>query len=188
MDKLLLRAAMLGSVRELNELAQQNTEILLGTTLRGSTCLHISSDFGHQEFSMSVLAINQSLLSSINLDGETPLIVAVRTGHVSLASAMLEMCHQLELSNMILKPDNNGDNVLHHAIRNGHSDLALKLTAVGHGLSKGVNKYNESPLYIAVLSGLNDVSEKLLEILISSHVGINNRNALHAAVTKGNPG
>ncbi|KAJ1685375.1 hypothetical protein LUZ63_016765 [Rhynchospora breviuscula] len=188
MDDQLLTAAMSGNVRELKEMAQQNFEILFGRTPQKSTCLHISLNFGHEEFSNAVLALNQSLLSSINSDGETLLLVAVANGHVSLASAMLKLYQQLNLSDMIRKQDNNGDNVLHHAIRNGHSDLALELIAAQLDLSQGVNKYNESPMYIAVTSGLNDISERLLEIPISSHVGPGNENALHAAIRNGNPG
>ncbi|KAJ1685378.1 hypothetical protein LUZ63_016768 [Rhynchospora breviuscula] len=188
-DERLLRATISGNITEMRDLVSlESPDILLGTTPQGSTCLHISSDFGHQEFSMVVLALKQSLLSSINLYGETPLVVAVTNGHVSLASGMLKLYQQLNLSNMIMKEDNNGDNALHHAIRNGHNDLALELIVAEVGLSQGVNKYNESPMYIAVLRGLDDVSERLLKIPISSHVGINNENALHAAVRNGNPG
>ncbi|KAJ4765353.1 ankyrin repeat family protein [Rhynchospora pubera] len=188
MDEQLLKAAMSGNVRELKDMAQQNPEILFGRTPQQNTCLHISLIFGHEAFSKAVLALNQSLLLSINLDGETPLLVAVANGHVSLASAMLKLYQQLNLSYAILKQDNNGDNALHHAIRNGHSDLALELIAAQLDLSQGLNKYNESPMYIAVSSGFNDVSKKLLEIPISSHVGPRNENALHAAIRYANPG
>ncbi|KAJ1685369.1 hypothetical protein LUZ63_016759 [Rhynchospora breviuscula] len=187
MDKLLLGAAMSGNVREL-EMARETPEILLGRTPQQSTCLHISLFFGHEEFSKALLGLDQSLLSCINLSGETPLLVAVKNGNVSLAYDMLKQYKELNLSDMILKQDNNGDNVLHHAIRNGHSDLALELIAAELGLSQGVNIYNESPMYIAVSRDFNDISEKLLEIPISSHVGINNKNALRAAVANGNPG
>ncbi|KAJ3698940.1 hypothetical protein LUZ61_002645 [Rhynchospora tenuis] len=166
----------------------QDPKVLLGTTQQGSTCLHISSIFGHKEFSMAVLALNQSLLSSINSYGETPLLVAVTSGHVYLASSMLKLYQQLKVSEMILKQDKNIDNALHHAIRNNHRHLALELIAAEPDLSRGVNKYNESPLYIAVLRGFNDVLERLLEVLQSSHVGPNNENALHAAVSNGKQG
>ncbi|KAJ1685372.1 hypothetical protein LUZ63_016762 [Rhynchospora breviuscula] len=189
MDERLLRSAVSGNIVGMQDLvSHESPDILLGRTPQGSTCLHISSDFGHQDFSMAVLALNQSLLSTINLYGETPLVVAVTNGHLQLAYAMLKLYQQLNLSDMILKQDNNGDNALHHAIRNGHGDLALELITAKVGLSQGVNKYNESPLYIAVLRGFNDVSKRLLDIPVSSHVGTNNENALHAAVRIGNPG
>ncbi|KAJ1685377.1 hypothetical protein LUZ63_016767 [Rhynchospora breviuscula] len=189
MDERLLRSAISGNTARMQDLvSHESPDILLGRTPQESTCLHISSDFGHEEFSMAVLALNQSLLSTVNLSGETPLAIAVTNGHVSLASAMLKLYQQPNLSDMIIREDNNGDNALHHAIRNGHSDLALELIAAELSLSQGVNKYNESPMYIAVLNDFNDVLERLLEIPISSHVGINNENALHAAVRNGNPG
>ncbi|KAJ4794762.1 ankyrin repeat family protein [Rhynchospora pubera] len=188
MDHRLLKAAMSGNSNEMKHLILLDANILLGTTPQGSTCLHISSILGRQEFSMTVLALNNSLLSRINSYGETPLVVATTNGHVSLASAMLKQYQQLKLSEMILKEDNNGSTVLHHAIRSGHCDLALELIAAEPKLSEGVNKHNESPMYIAVSRGFSDVSERLLKIPISSHVGTYGENALHAAVRNGNPG
>ncbi|KAJ4818448.1 hypothetical protein LUZ62_031014 [Rhynchospora pubera] len=148
MDHRLLKASMSGNSNEMNHLILLDANILLGTTPQGSTCLHISSIFGHQEFSMTVLALNNSLLSRINLYGETPLVVATTNGRVSLASAMLKQYQQLKLSEMILKEDNNGNTVLHHAIRSGHCDLALELITAEPKLSEGVNKHNESPMYL----------------------------------------
>ncbi|KAJ3701264.1 hypothetical protein LUZ61_004969 [Rhynchospora tenuis] len=189
MDEQLLQAAMSGNTDKMQELVlNENSNILLGTTSQGSTCLHISSMLGQQEFSMAVLAQNQSLLSSVNSYGETPLIAAVTSGHVSLASTMLKKYQQLNLSDeMILKQDINGNSSLHHAIRNGHSDLAQELIEAEPGLSQGLNKYNESPMYMAALRGFNDVLDTLLKIPFSSHVGTFNENALHAAVRNGNP-
>ncbi|KAJ1685332.1 hypothetical protein LUZ63_016722 [Rhynchospora breviuscula] len=190
MDERLFQAAMLGNTDKMQDLVlNENANILVGTTSQGSTCLHISSIFGHQEFSMAVLAQNHSLLSSINSYGETPLIAALTSGHVSLASAMLKQYQQLNLSyETILKQDINGNSALHHAIRDGHSDLAQELIEAEPGLSQGLNKYNESPMYMAALRGFNDVLERLLKIPLSSHVGTFNENALHAAVRNGNPG
>ncbi|KAJ1685374.1 hypothetical protein LUZ63_016764 [Rhynchospora breviuscula] len=186
MDERLLRYAI--SSNTLKDLvSHESPDILLGRTPQESTCLHISYDFGHEEFSMAVMALNQSLLSTVNLS-LPPLVVAVTNNQVSLASTMLKLYQQLNLNDMIIKEDNNRDNALHHAIRNSHSDLALELIAAKLSLSQGVNKYNESPMYIAVLSDFNKVLERLLEIPISSHVGINNENALQAAVKNENPG
>ncbi|KAJ4770554.1 ankyrin repeat family protein [Rhynchospora pubera] len=141
---------------------------------------------------MAVLTLNHALskylLSKTNSYGETPLIVAVTSGHVSLASSLMKQYQQLQLSEMILKQDNNGDNALHHAIRDGHSNLALELITSEHGLSRGVNKYNESPMYIAVMRGFNDVFELLWETKMASHKGPFDDNALHAAVRNENLG
>jgi ankyrin repeat protein len=51
----------------------------------------------------------------------------------------------------ILAEDKNKCNALHHAIYCGHKNLALELIAAEPTLSKGVNEYGESPMFIAVM-------------------------------------
>ncbi|KAJ4807907.1 Ankyrin repeat-containing protein [Rhynchospora pubera] len=183
---------MSGNSSDMKHMFLKDPEVLHGITSHGATCLHISSILGHEKFSMAVLTLNHALskylLSKTNSYGETPLIVAVTSGHVSLASSLMKQYQQLQLSEMILKQDNNGDNALHHAIRDGHSNLALELITSEHGLSRGVNKYNESPMYIAVMRGFNDVFELLWETKMASHKGPFDDNALHAAVRNENLG
>jgi ankyrin repeat protein len=76
--------------------------------------------------SASALALNRSLLSAVNADGETPLVAVVTSGRTSIAS-FLKCCHDVKVSEAILVQDNRGFNALHHAIRSGHSELALEL-------------------------------------------------------------
>ncbi|KAL5204496.1 hypothetical protein ABZP36_009367 [Zizania latifolia] len=186
-DLRLLKAAKLDDSRSMMELAAQNPSILLGTTPQGNTCLHISSIHGHEKFCKDVLMLNQSLLSATNSNGETPLLTSVKSGHALLASVLLGHCHDLGLREAILKQDQDGCNVLHHAIRSGHKDLALELIATEPTLSQGVNNYEESPMFIAAMREFTDVFRKLLEIPESAHVGSCGYNALHAAVRNGNP-
>lgn len=188
MEGRLLEAAASGDSRSLNELAAQDTSVLLVTTPQGNTCLHIASIHGHEGFCKEVLALNQSLLNATNSHGETPMLTSVTSGHEALASVLLERCRDLGLREAILKQDENGYNALHHAIRSGHKDLALELIAAEPALSQGVNKYNESPMFIAAMRDFTDVLKKLLEIPESAHVGNNGKNALHAAVRSGNAG
>jgi ankyrin repeat protein len=67
-----------------------------GTTEKGNTCLHIASLCGHKGFCTKILKQESrvpsvsSLLSVTNKDGETPLLIAVKSGHVSLADHLLE--------------------------------------------------------------------------------------------------
>ncbi|KAM0904052.1 hypothetical protein ACQ4PT_018282 [Festuca glaucescens] len=133
-------------------------------------------------------ALNNSLLSKVNLDKETPLIVAVTGGHVTLASLLLTHCHTLRLSETILEKDKNKCNALHHAIRCGHRNLALELIAAEPALSQSVNEYEESAMFVAVMRGFTDVSEKLLTIPGSAYSGPHAYDALHAAVRNGNSG
>ena len=86
--------------------ASQNPSMLLATTPQGNTCLHISSIHGHMWFCKEILALKldlNSLLATVNADGETPLLTAMTSGHPSLSSLLLRHCHELKLSEAILK-------------------------------------------------------------------------------------
>lgn len=191
--KRLLRAAVCGNSAEMKHMALQTPGVLLGTTPQGNTCLHIACIHGHERFCGDVLALTEhqspaTLLGAVNADGETPLLAAVTSGNVSVASFILRCCRDEQLGEAILTQDKRGFNALHHAIRSGHRELALELIDAEPGLSKAVNKYDESPMFIAVMRNYADVSEKLLEIPDSAHGGAYGYNALHAAVRSGNPG
>ncbi|KAF7033903.1 hypothetical protein CFC21_044971 [Triticum aestivum] len=187
MDQRLLTAAASGDSTSMKEMASQDPSILLGTTLAGNSCLHISSIHGHQAFCTDVVELEESLLAALNLEGETPLLTAVTSGHVSLASVLLQCYRAQGLSESILEQDIDGCNALHHAIRNGHRELALELIEAKPALSTHVNIWSESPMYIAALRDFIDVSEKLLEIPDSAHTGPYGYNTVRAAVRNGNP-
>ncbi|VAI26002.1 unnamed protein product [Triticum turgidum subsp. durum] len=188
MDERLLKAATDGDSTSMKYYACRNPGILLGKTLRMNTCLHISSIHGHQRFSADVVALEESLLTAVNLDWETPLLAAVRNGHVSLASFLLGSCHQLGMGQAILKQDKYGFNALHHAIRNGHEELALELITAEPSLSRAVSECNESPMFFALTRNFTRVYEQLVQDPLSSYTGgLHDRNCLHAAVRNGNP-
>lgn len=186
MDKSLLKAATDGAFMSMQLMFSKDPSILRRTNPRGDNCLHLASLHGHQKFCKHVLKLDESLLSDTNDDGETPLIIAMALGHTHLASFLLKLCIQLKLNQTICHQDNEGFNVLHYAIRNGHRNIALELLAAETALSRGVNKYNESPMYMAVMKDFTDVSMKLLSYADSSHLGCYGRHALHAAARNGN--
>ncbi|KAJ1275170.1 hypothetical protein BS78_05G115600 [Paspalum vaginatum] len=188
MDSRLLKAATSGDGALLKHLALRDPGMLIATNPQGNTCLHISSIHGHKRFSRDAVALNPSLLSAVNMDGETPLLVAVASGHVPLASVLLRCCSDHQLGKAILNQDKHGCNALHHAIRSGHRELALELIAVEPALAQAVNRNNESPMFIAVRRDFKDVFEQLLKVHDSAHCGTRGYNVLHAAVCNGNPG
>ncbi|CAD6254316.1 unnamed protein product [Miscanthus lutarioriparius] len=149
---------------------------------------HIAAIHGHEVFCKEVQALNPSLLTAINSDGETPLLAAVASGCLSVASVLLRCCRDQQLSGAILKQDKHGCNALHHAIRNGHRKLALELIQAEPALSHYVNQYGESPMFIAVMRKYEGVFDKLFEIRDSAHEGADGMNALHASVWNGNSG
>lgn len=137
---------------------------------------------------MDVVALKESLLTTVNVDRETPLLAAVKSGFVILASVLLRLYCDPRLSKAILEKDIEGCNVLHHAIRSGHRKLALELIKAQPALSTHVNRMNESPMYIAAMRDFTDISEALLEVRDSAHMGPCGQNTLQAAVKNGNAG
>ncbi|CAL4988941.1 unnamed protein product [Urochloa decumbens] len=183
-----LEAATSGNGDLLRHLFRLDPVLLLSRNPHGNTCLHIASMHGHERFCKDAIAMNSSLLAAVNIDDETPLLIAVTSGHVALASALLVCCHEEEqLGRAILKQDKQGCNALHHAIRSGHGKLALELIEEEPGLSQAWNNSNESPMFMAVRRDLTVVFEKLLGIPFSAHCGTRGYNVLHAAVGNGNP-
>ncbi|KQK20340.1 ankyrin repeat-containing protein NPR4 [Brachypodium distachyon] len=187
MDKRLLQAATSGDSTSMKAMASQDPSVLLGRTPSGNTCLHISSIHGHQEFCKDVITLEESLLTAVNSDKETPFLAAVACGRVNLASVLLRCYRVRRLNEAILQEDKDGCNVLHHAIRSSHREFAMELIAAEPALSKGVNQFEESPMFIAAMRGFAYVCEELLQIHDSAHVGELGFNALHAAVEYGSP-
>ncbi|KAI5001414.1 hypothetical protein ZWY2020_026064 [Hordeum vulgare] len=74
------------------------------------------------------------------------------------------------------------------AVLNGHRKLALELIKAEPALSTDVNRMNESPMYIAAMRDFTDISEALLEVRDSAHMGPCGQNTLQAAVKNGNAG
>ncbi|CAN6362616.1 unnamed protein product [Urochloa humidicola] len=186
----ILEAAKKGDSASLVNLSHLDPGLLLSRNPQGNTCLHIASMHGHERFCKDAIALNSSLLAAVNIDDETPLLIAVTSGHVALASALLVCCRDEQLSKgrAILKQDKHGCNALHHAIRSRHGELALKLIEEEPGLSQALNSSKESPMFMAVKRDLTRVTEQLLRIPYSAHGGASGYNALHAAVGIGNPG
>ncbi|TVU00417.1 hypothetical protein EJB05_54154, partial [Eragrostis curvula] len=188
MDRRLFDAAVSGHAAEIEHLVTHDPAILLGTTPQGNTCLHIAAIHGHEGFCNEVLALDQSLplLIATNADGETPLLTAAARGHQAFASLLLGCYCSRQLSETILEKDKHGCNALHHAIRRGQRKFALELIEAEPALSKAVNQYAESPMFIAAMRNFTDVFIKLLQIPESAHTGAVGFNVLHAAVGNDN--
>ncbi|TVU49981.1 hypothetical protein EJB05_01329, partial [Eragrostis curvula] len=129
-------------------MASHDPSILLATTPQGNTCLHISSNGGHEGFCKAVVVLNEFLLGAVNAEQETPRLTGVKSGHPVTASFLLRCCHDLQLTKL--------DNLQAGQAWIGHRKLAMELIAAEPALSHQVNDYNESPMFIAVMRGFTD--------------------------------
>ncbi|XP_078151151.1 protein ACCELERATED CELL DEATH 6-like [Carex rostrata] len=176
--------------------------ILLSTNPHMNNCLHIAAMLSHHDFANQVLSSDTSrvpyLLNGTNADGETPLMAALMAPNLSMASAIITaasryMQHDdLEegklLSRMLLKVDRRNENVLHHSMRNGFENLALRLLEIEPQLSVQATNTGESPMYMAVRRGYSNIVERLLQIPLSIDSGPGDDSALYVAVESGNTG
>jgi len=179
-------------------LMDANPHFLLSTNPHMNNCLHIAAVLGHEEFAKEVWSRAPSLFSGINDDGETPLIVALMAANLSLASDIITAATQYmqhddleegrSLSHMLLKVDRRHENVLHHAMRNGFENLALRLLEIEPQLSVQATNTGESPMYMAVRRGYSNIIERLLQITFSTDSGPADQSSLNAAVLSGNTG
>ncbi|KAL6863717.1 hypothetical protein ACP4OV_016620 [Aristida adscensionis] len=185
----LVKAAQNDTYKGMDQVGQVHIQRLLEITAERNTYLHIACICGNRRFCEAVMARDDTweLLSAINNDAETPLLTAVMSGHHQLAiGSLLQRYTRPELNVALLQRDRNGDNVLHHAIRGCHADLAVMLIDMMPALSTYVNDYNESPMFLSVLRGFGvDFVTRLLRIDGSAHSGPSRHNALHAAVKYG---
>ncbi|KAJ3701035.1 hypothetical protein LUZ61_004740 [Rhynchospora tenuis] len=138
------------------------------------------------------------LLYSINKDGETPLIAALMAAKLELAwklafpaSRYLERhmgWGEEPYIEMLLQIDKRGDNALHHAIRNGFEEFAVRLLDKDTRLSELANCNGESPMHMAARKGYTTVVQRLLQISASADSGPERSSALHAAAKAGHKG
>ncbi|XVF70533.1 hypothetical protein PTKIN_Ptkin11bG0169100 [Pterospermum kingtungense] len=107
-----------------------------------------------------------SLLTKQNLDGDTPLHVAARAGHLSIVDFL----------------ENN--TVLHEAVREGHLSVVQFLLKVDPKLASLENRAGESPLYLAARGGMIEIVNEVLTSTnkSSAHGDSEGQTAWHAVV------
>ncbi|KAJ8764597.1 hypothetical protein K2173_006469 [Erythroxylum novogranatense] len=147
------------------------------------------------------------LLRKQNKNGDTPLHIATRHGHLDIAIELVKVC-EIEISpendeekgvdgaaaarEMIAMKNKDRDTALHEAIRLSTVYDQRKLRQLiglltrGRNISYKPNKYGETPLYLAAERGVGKavVNFILLSELPPAHSGPNFRTALHAAVIR----
>ncbi|CAL5413469.1 unnamed protein product [Camellia sinensis] len=117
---------------------QQQLELQL--TSNQNTVLHVAAQFGNHKYVKIILekSLSSSLLRCLNIDGETPLRIAAREGHLDIVEALIACAKRPNYEEVesgggvakeILRATNkDNDTALHMAVRNHHSDVVELLT------------------------------------------------------------
>ncbi|KAF5946838.1 hypothetical protein HYC85_017066 [Camellia sinensis] len=173
---------------------QQQLELQL--TSSKNTILHVAAQFANKEYVEKVLEKSpSSLLLCLNIDGETPLHIAARGGHLDIVKALIECAKRQDqeevesggggaAKEMLRATNKDNDTALHMAVRNRHLGVVNWLTKEDPKFTHPPNNAEETPLYLAAERQHNDVVSMILKNCTSpTYGGPKGQTALHAAAS-----
>lgn len=165
-------------------------------TPANNTVLHLACQYGSINCVKEILSVHKSLLLKINSRGETALHLAARYGHYYvveelIVAAAMSSLPQLDLENtsftivqtLIRTQDVELETALHAAVRYNQHSVVQLLVKEDPSHEHPLNKYNETPVYLATTRGYTDIIRTILHYCESpTFGGPDGRTALHAAV------
>jgi hypothetical protein len=138
------------------------------------------------------------LLSARNGNGDTPLHCATRAGWGEMVTHLLDLSRRGEdggdgddgddgkVRAMLRMQNEQGETVLHEAVRLGNKDMVDRLLSEDPQLARVRPADGASPLYLAVSLEHGEIARQLREKDEAlSYAGPDGRNALHVAALKG---
>ncbi|KAL7177771.1 hypothetical protein ACSBR2_031017 [Camellia fascicularis] len=166
-------------------------------TSNKNTVLHVAAQFGNQKYVKIILekSSSSSLLRCLNIDGETPLHIAARNGHLDIVKALIECAKRLDheevesrggaAKEMLRVTNKNNDTALHMAVRNPHNVGVVEwLTKEDPEFTHPPNNAKETPLYLAAERQHHDMVSMILKnCTLSAYGGPKGQTAMHAAAS-----
>nr|GEV30453.1 ankyrin repeat-containing protein At5g02620-like [Tanacetum cinerariifolium] len=148
-----------------------------------NTILHIVTKFGDVNHVEDILEKHPSLIYSHNSEGETPVYVAAREGHVDVLRLMINnLKENNDSKESLFIRSKDKHNALHIAIQNHHVEVVFWLIEEVPQLANHINDFSESPLYLAAERRYHTIVKRILmkcgEKLL---MGPKGKTALHAA-------
>ena len=119
------------------------------------TALHYACHLGSMPITQRLLEKDLSGKATTSKK-ETPLLLAVKAGHLALVELLLR-----NKSAALNTKDNEGQEPLHHAIRSGRSDIVHLLLSSNASIS-GENNYGWRPIHIACAYGHLNIVQQLI--------------------------
>ncbi|KAJ0101261.1 hypothetical protein Patl1_04331 [Pistacia atlantica] len=89
MDCMLYKAAREGNVEFLKQFINNNHNSLLLHTNQENNIIHVAAKLGHESFIHEALQTSTFLASHKNSEGDTPLHVATRVGHIAVVKLLI---------------------------------------------------------------------------------------------------
>ncbi|KAK1283955.1 Ankyrin repeat-containing protein [Acorus calamus] len=205
MDPRIYRYAMSGDTNSMRKLVKEDQlDLTLQLTVHSNNALHIAAQHGHRAFAEELIRLSPYLLFRSNFDGDLPLHVAAREGHMELVDILIDSLKNIanpddevtdlestdsSMSQAVwLKINLKGNTVLHEAMRFRHTKVAMALLGFDPRLADGLNHAGESPLYLACELRMMVVVERILSCGTFRIEGLNGRTPLHASAISGHYG
>ncbi|KAL0724090.1 hypothetical protein Bca4012_038689 [Brassica carinata] len=185
--------------------------VLTDITPQGNTILHLAAIYGHHQLLEHIInhervvfgdfdpipSYYQSLLLRPNSSGDLPLHVAAAAGHAQAVILLINHLNQLpsgmqiflregrqvEVGDVWVVQNNEGNTALHLALKANHQDVALRLVGLDQRVSFIPNGERESPLYMAAEAGDELLVTQMLESTVPRYEG---KSVMHAAIKSKN--
>ncbi|CAL5381638.1 unnamed protein product [Camellia sinensis] len=184
-------------VHYLMQYINDQQQLELQFTSNKNTVLHVAAQFGNKKYVKIILEKSplSSLLCCLNIDGETPLHIAVREGHLDIVKALVGHAKRLDheevesgggaAMEMLRATNKDNDTVLHMAVRNPDNVGVVEwLAKEDPEFTHPPNNAKETPLYLAAERQHNDMVSMILKNCTSlAYGGPKGQTALHAATT-----
>ncbi|XP_022145900.1 espin-like [Momordica charantia] len=113
---------------------------------RGNTPLHIAATVGSATMCHCIASLDPSLVDQRNNVGETPLFLAALHGNKEAFYCLYHFCASDRITPNCRR--NDGDTVLHCALRNDQFDLAFHIISVNNDAANWVDMQGLTPLHV----------------------------------------
>ncbi len=143
-------------------------------TQNNNYAIHIASELDQVQIIRFLLKTNSLLLNSVNLNKDTPLMLASKNNNICALNELLQ--HYPSTS----EKNDDGNDALMLACRNNHLDIVKKLLEYGASPNQ-LNNNNESALSIACDNGNIDIVKELFKykLTIINQTTNNNQTPLY---------